>query len=218
MSSQSATTDDANPDHWKVRLLQIPINQIAVDLQAPMAKLQSELHYLSRDCPTVRESALPYLQLLQPIVVIKAADESGSNATGSYILIAGFRTFQLCCEHYPRNKKCRVHCIEGVDESQLEDLQILDAIGIKVLQHPESVDLGWIAHTLKMNKSQRQKVDDLLPVGSDEQLAHFLGMGRTTLNERMQFSKLWMQQLKNADKKPEAVKVDLFGSMGVDVK
>jgi len=68
-----------------------------------------------------------------------------------------------------------------------------------------------------MNKSLRQNVDELLPVGSDEQLAHFLGMGRSTLNERVQYSKLWMQQLKNADKKPEAVKIDLFGSVGGDV-
>lgn len=196
----------------------MPIAQIAVDLKEPASKLQSELHYLSHGCPTVRESALPYLQLLQPIVVVKTAENSSSKAAGSYRLIAGYRTYQLCCEHYPRSKKCRVHCIEGVDEPELEDFQILDAIGIKVLQHPESVDLGWIAHTLKMNKSLRQNVDDLLPVSNDEQLAHFLGMGRTTLNERMQFSKLWMQQLKNADKKPEAVKIDLFGSMGIDVK
>jgi len=217
MRSQTVKANDANPDQWKVRMLHIPINQIVVDLKAPASKLQSELHYLSHGCPTVRESALPYLQLLQPIVAVKTAESSSSKAADSYRLIAGFRTYQLCCEHYPRNKKCRVHCIEGVDEPQLEDFQILDAIGIKVLQHPESVDLGWIAHTLKMNKSLRQNVDELLPVGSDEQLAHFLGMGRSTLNERVQYSKLWMQQLKNADKKPEAVKIDLFGSVGGDV-
>ena len=218
MRSQPVKTHDANPDNWKVRILHIPVNHISIDLKTPASKLQSELHYLSQGCPTVRESALPYLQLLQPMVVVNATEISSSKPAGSYRLIAGFRTYQLCCEHYPRNKKCRVHCIEGVDEPQLEDLQILDSIGIKVLQHPHGVDLGWIAHTLKMNKSLRQDVDDLLPVGSDEQMAHLLGMGRTTLNERMQISKLWMQQLKNADKEPEVVKIDFFGSMGIDVK
>ena len=212
MIKQKQCFPENNVLELKVRFLRIPLSQISLDINKAAARLQSELHYLSRHCPIVREPALPYLQLLQPIMVTANKVKSMLPSNQSYQLIAGLRTFQLYCEHSNRQKKCKILCIDGLSDQDIEYFQVLDSVAIKLLQHPSDIDIAWIAKTLKENKKLRKRVDMFLPVANDDQLAKTMGMGRTNLTEKIQISRLWMQQLQRAAIKPSAVKINLFGT------
>jgi hypothetical protein len=178
----------------KIKVVNVALSTMRVEISQPAIRLQSELHYISNGYPTLRPEGLEYLLLLQPILVIPIEKIEGIQQSHSYQLVAGTRTFQMLCEQHGTSKVVRVHCLSEFGDQQLEFLRLMDAVGTKVLQHPTEVDLGWIAYTLKQNQQMRRQLDRLFPVGTDEQLAQSFGMRRSTLNEKIANSKKWDSQ------------------------
>ena len=154
------------------KLILVSLSQISVKNE--LADFRAGLRYISRQTPALHSSALPILELFQPIIIAMA----GQNR---YELIGGTRTFQILMEQSsPARKTWAILLPDSYHESR-KIFNAFDGIVSKIIVRPDGKDLAVIAQLLMTDARLRGEVSSLLPVSTDNELANALGMSRATL-------------------------------------
>lgn len=153
------------------KLILVSLSQISV--KNDLADFRAGLRYVSSQVPVLNASALPMLELFQPIILAGGKNE--------YELIGGTRTFQILMEQCsPARKTWAILLPDSYHESR-NKFNAFDGIVSKIIQRPDGKDLAVIAQILMTDAKLRDDVCSLWPVSSDNELANALGMSRATL-------------------------------------
>lgn len=189
------------------QLIKISLTEIQVDEANPIFELQNRLRHLPQAVPSLNETALDLLTLVQPLQVIKYEKDDDSGRT-SFKLIGGFRTYQLLLEQ--RSMKALVWALLHPQQDAANEalLAAMDVV-VKVLQRPDDLDLGLLAKALHDDKELRSIVENLVPISTDEKLSLILGMSRSSLNRNIQSIRKLTDQNERDTKIEEGIDLDI---------
>lgn len=153
------------------RLILVSLTQISV--KNDLADFRAGFRYVSRQVPMLNASALPMLELFQPIILVGGKNE--------YELVGGTRTFQILMEQCSPARKTWAILLPDSYHEPRKKFNVFDGIVSKLIQRPDGKDLAVIAQLLMTDAKLRGEVSSLLPVSTDNELANALGMSRATL-------------------------------------
>lgn len=190
------------------KFLNIKLNEIKLDPKDLAGRLQAQFRFLSSSVPLVKEAALEYLELVQPVVVMK----QDLGRSYQYQLVAGHRTFQLIHEFRARSDSCRALVLSNSDPCSTQEFAAMDAVILKVIQRPDGQDLALLATELVDNKALRVEVNKFIPVETQGELAKVLGIERTTLHNMVVRVRKLKEKETGSKKHMGDVHIDLLAS------